>query len=169
MIGLVEQNRKTTVEKLYKVAFDFFKMFNPREQTITFKEVHLNPSLRADILNISWSDAVSIIELKSCRKDYDTDHKWNKYMDFCDYFWFMCPWGDIKVEELPKEVGLIWVKLDKENPYFSIVKKPKKLKPRNLNNEWLRKTYKKLAFRKNLKVGDKAIDLDEITFFHENL
>ncbi len=163
------KNRKEIVDKLYKMAFNFFKIFNHREQTITFKEVHLNPSLRADILNISWSDAVSIIELKSCREDYNADHKWEKYMDYCDYFWFMCPWEDIAPGELPKEVGLIWIKLDSEKPYFSIVKRPKRLKPKNLNNEWLRKTYKKLAFRKNIKVNEKVIDLDEITFFHEKI
>ncbi len=169
MIGLVEQSRKDIAEKLYKVAFQFFKMFNHREQTITFKEVHLNPHLRADVLNISWADAVSIIELKSGRQDYEADHKWEKYMDFCDYFWFMCPTGAIKADELPKEVGLIYVKVDQEKPYFTIVKRPKRLKPKNINNEWLRKTYKKLAFRKNLKVGEKAIDLDELTFFHKTL
>ncbi len=167
MIGLVDKSlgRKDIVEILYSEAFRFLKIVSRRENLIIFKEVHLSPSLRADILSLSWKDKVTVIELKTCREDFEKDEKWQKYMDFCDYFWFMCPEGVIKEQEIPENVGLIYVSLKSENPYFTIKKRPSKLKPKYINGIWFKNTYKKLAFRKNALVNGESIDLDTLTFF----
>ncbi len=157
--------RKEIASILYESAYKFFKIFGSKSNSITFKEVHLSPSLRADILNLNWYDEVTVIELKTCREDFDHDKKWQKYMDYCDYIWFMCPKDTISPSELPKEVGLIWVTVDQEKPYFKIVKKPFKLKPQKINGAWFKKMYKKLAFRKMGSVNGRLIELDDETFF----
>lgn len=150
--------RKEIVSILYKTAYLFFRILKFRkfrEAHVTLKEVFLSPSLRVDILDISWSDQVTIMELKTCKEDFKHDEKWQKYMDYCDYFWFMCPVGAIDKSVLPKEVGLVYVNLDSKKPYFTIVKQAERLRPTKIDSIWFKKIYKKLAFRQN---HDKLIE-----------
>ena len=44
--------RKEIVSLLYKSAFEFFRKVPDFGGSITFKEVHLNESLRVDIFNL---------------------------------------------------------------------------------------------------------------------
>jgi hypothetical protein len=48
-------------------------------------------------------------EIKVSRSDFLRDQKWRRYLDLCDQFYFVCPYGMIQPNELPSEAGLIWV------------------------------------------------------------
>lgn len=48
-------------------------------------------------------------EIKTSRSDFKSDKKWWKYLTLCDQFYFVCPFGMIKANELPDEAGLIYV------------------------------------------------------------
>ena len=158
--------RKEIVSLLYKSAFDFFKKIPDFGCSITFKEVHLSDSLRVDIFNLSISDKVVIIELKSCRQDFESDSKWKNYMDYCDRFFFMCPTGVIKEGELPEKVGLIYVNIDNPaNPHFKVIRKPGQLRPRYVTNSWLKYIYRKLAFRKFVKIDGEMVSLENDKLF----
>lgn len=57
----------------------------------------------------SWSrPCFTGYEVKVDRNDFLNDEKWPGYMDYCHRFYFACPKGLIKPEELPDEVGLVW-------------------------------------------------------------
>lgn len=58
----------------------------------------------------SWSrPLVWGYEVKVSRSDFVNDNKWRAYLDYCNDFYFACPPGVIKPEELPAEAGLLWV------------------------------------------------------------
>lgn len=156
-----ELTRKEIASLLYKAAHKFFKVFRDFRSSITFKEVHLTDSLRVDILNLSYSDKIVIIELKSCRQDFEGDNKWKGYLDYCDRFFFMCPEGVIDPKELPPKIGLVYVNLNnKEDPYFKVIKKPGELKPKYVTGTWLKHIYKKLAFRKFVNYQGQMVSLE---------
>lgn len=52
---------------------------------------------------------VSAYEVKVSRGDYLRDDKWRGYLAFCNEFYFVCPDGLIKPEEVPEGAGLYWV------------------------------------------------------------
>lgn len=158
----METNRRLIAESLYKAAYSFFKTFYKHGTYILFKEVHVHEHYRVDLLNLSWDDSVQIIELKSCREDFLADHKWENYLNYCNKFWFMCPKNVILPEELPKNIGLIWVN---DAGVFDIRKKAYKLKGINLTNEWFRKIYKRLAFRKFGNLKGQVINLEDLDLF----
>lgn len=67
--------------------------------------------LRFDAVGITKSytkPCIKIYEVKVERSDFVRDNKWNCYLQYCNEFYFICPAGLIKKEELPMEVGLIW-------------------------------------------------------------
>lgn len=159
-------SRADIAKILYKASFKYFSIFSDYKTSITFKEVHLNEKLRVDVFSISVLDKVTIIEMKSCREDFEADKKWKKYMDYCDKFFFMCPKDVIKSSEIPDWVGLIYVNLDSpDDPYFKVVKQAKKLKPKFINNSWLKYIYKKIAFRKTAFLNGQAIELKDENIF----
>jgi len=58
----------------------------------------------------SWSNPISYgYEVKVDRGDFLRDTKWRNYLPLCTDFYFVCPSGLIKPEELPAEAGLLWV------------------------------------------------------------
>lgn len=58
----------------------------------------------------SWAHPlVTAYEVKVSRSDFLKDDKWHGYLPYCNSFYFACPKDLIKAEELPKEVGLIWI------------------------------------------------------------
>lgn len=61
---------------------------------------------RADLLCLSEKGEVSIVEVKSSPTDFKTDHKWQDYLEFCDYFYFAVA-PDFPQELIPAECGLI--------------------------------------------------------------
>lgn len=48
-------------------------------------------------------------EIKVSRGDFLSDTKWRQYLDFCSEFYFVCPAQLILPEELPADVGLLWI------------------------------------------------------------
>jgi hypothetical protein len=48
-------------------------------------------------------------EIKITRSDFLQDDKWQKYLEDCHQFYFVCPWGLIDPSEVPQEAGLMWV------------------------------------------------------------
>lgn len=62
--------------------------------------------LRVDVLGIGPKGEIWVVECKSGRADYATDHKWQGYLDWCDrFFWAV----DAAFPEdiLPPDTGLI--------------------------------------------------------------
>ena len=62
--------------------------------------------LRVDVMALGPKGEIWIVECKSSRADYQSDHKWEGYLDWCDrYFWAV----DLEFpsELLPVETGLI--------------------------------------------------------------
>lgn len=58
----------------------------------------------------SWARPLTIAyEVKVSRSDFTGDNKWHGYLAYCNEFYFACPHGLIQHEELPPEVGLLWV------------------------------------------------------------
>ena len=43
---------------------------------------------RADLIGLSPKGEITIVEIKSCRADFEVDTKWPDYLDFCDHFFF---------------------------------------------------------------------------------
>lgn len=62
--------------------------------------------LRVDVMALGAKGELWVIECKSSRNDYNSDHKWQGYLEWCDRF-FWCVDADFPVEILPPGTGLI--------------------------------------------------------------
>ena len=62
--------------------------------------------LRVDVMGLGPKGEIWIIECKSGRADFQSDQKWQRYLDWCDrYFWAVdC---DFPTDLLPDDTGLI--------------------------------------------------------------
>lgn len=61
-------------------------------------------------MKISWANPLVIAyEIKISRADFLNDTKWHNYLQYCNEFYFVCPYGMIEKRELPPNVGLIYV------------------------------------------------------------
>ncbi len=69
-------------------------------------ELPLANGRRADVVALSPSGDVLIVEIKSCLIDYRTDAKWQDYLEFCDRLYFAVA-ADFPHEIIPQEAGLI--------------------------------------------------------------
>jgi hypothetical protein len=69
-------------------------------------EVTLPNGRRADLMAVSASGELTIVEIKSSREDFLTDRKWSDYLPFADRFLFAVAPG-FPLELLPTEEGLI--------------------------------------------------------------
>ena len=63
--------------------------------------------LRVDVIALGPKGEIWIIECKSSREDFQTDHKWQGYLEFSDRFFFAVP-AEFPTEILPDEHGLIF-------------------------------------------------------------
>lgn len=73
---------------------------------------HYANHLRMDawVMPRSWAKPECIgYEIKVRRSDFLQDDKWRSYLPLCNSFFFVCPFGVIQPEELPKEAGLLVV------------------------------------------------------------
>ncbi len=62
--------------------------------------------LRVDVIALSRSGEIWIVECKSSRADFMTDNKWQGYLPWCDrFFWSVGP--DFPTDILPDGTGLI--------------------------------------------------------------
>jgi hypothetical protein len=69
-------------------------------------ELPLANGRRADVVAMSGSGDVLIVEIKSCLLDYRTDAKWQDYLEYCDRLYFAVR-ADFPCEVIPEEAGLI--------------------------------------------------------------
>lgn len=69
-------------------------------------EMPLSNNRRADILGISKSGRVIIVEVKSSLADFRADGKWPDYLPWCDRFYFGVA-EDFPAPVLPSEQGLM--------------------------------------------------------------
>lgn len=62
--------------------------------------------LRIDVMGLGPKGEFWLVECKSSRADFQSDSKWQKYLGWCDrYFWAVA--GDFPTELLPPDTGLI--------------------------------------------------------------
>lgn len=65
---------------------------------------------RLDMLSLDYmKGCVRGYEIKVSRQDFLTDKKWQEYLPYCNQFYFVVPKGLILPEELPPEIGLIYI------------------------------------------------------------
>lgn len=57
----------------------------------------------------SWVKPIIGYEVKISRGDFRRDRKWAGYLEYCNVFYFVTPWGLLQPEEIPAEAGLIWI------------------------------------------------------------
>jgi len=58
----------------------------------------------------SWAKPmVCGYEIKVSRSDFLQDEKWQDYLGLCTHFSFVSPTGVIRLDETPKDAGLLWV------------------------------------------------------------
>ena len=69
-------------------------------------EFTLASGRRADIMAISDTGEIWIVEIKSSPEDFRSDAKWPDYRDWCDRFFFAIS-TDTPQELMPAEAGLI--------------------------------------------------------------
>ncbi len=73
---------------------------------VTVEELVPTSGLRVDVMALSAKDEVWVIECKSSRADFQSDNKWQGYIEWCDrYFWAVD--ADFPTDLLPPETGLI--------------------------------------------------------------
>jgi hypothetical protein len=73
---------------------------------VVLPEFSLITGRRADILALAGDGSFSLVEIKSCRRDFLSDRKWPEYLGFADRFYFAVAPG-FPLELLPEEEGLI--------------------------------------------------------------
>lgn len=65
---------------------------------------------RFDLIKVNChKQRVRIFEFKTSRADFEQDKKWENYLKYCNTLTFVSPYKLIKKEELPKEIGLLYV------------------------------------------------------------
>lgn len=69
-------------------------------------EVPLANGRRADVMALTASGEIWIVETKSCLEDFAVDSKWPDYLDYCDRFFFGVT-EEFPRELIPEDVGLI--------------------------------------------------------------
>ncbi len=84
----------------------------------TLTEFSLANGRRADIIALSQSGDIWIIEIKSSVTDFRSDSKWPEYAEFCDRLLFAVD-KDFPLEILPQQTGLIVA-----DPYGAEVLRP---------------------------------------------
>jgi hypothetical protein len=73
---------------------------------VTVEELVPTPGLRVDVMAFGPKSEIWIIECKSNRADFQSDHKWQGYLEWCDRFFWAVD-SDFPTELLPDDTGLI--------------------------------------------------------------
>ncbi len=73
---------------------------------VTVEELTPTSGLRVDVMALGPKSEVWVIECKSSRADFQCDHKWQGYLEWCDrFFWAVDE--DFPTDLLPDDTGLI--------------------------------------------------------------
>ena len=62
--------------------------------------------LRVDVIGLGPKGELWVVECKSSRADFQSDHKWEGYLEWCDRYFWAVDLG-FPTELLPEESGLI--------------------------------------------------------------
>ncbi len=73
---------------------------------VSVEELIPSSGLRVDVMGMGPKSEIWIIECKSSRTDFQTDHKWQGYLEWCDRFFWAVDEA-FPTEILPDETGLI--------------------------------------------------------------
>jgi hypothetical protein len=73
---------------------------------VTVEEFVPAPGLRVDVLALGPKGEIWVVECKSGRADYQSDRKWQGYLEFCDRFFWAVD-GEFPTDLLPEGTGLI--------------------------------------------------------------
>lgn len=73
---------------------------------VTLEEFVPARGLRVDVLALGPKGEIWVIECKSSKADFQSDHKWQGYLEWCDRFFWAVD-SDFATELLPGESGLI--------------------------------------------------------------
>ncbi|WP_299691065.1 MmcB family DNA repair protein [uncultured Tateyamaria sp.] len=72
----------------------------------TVEELVPTRGLRVDVMALGPKGEIWVVECKSSRSDFMSDHKWQGYLDWCDRFFWAVD-SEFPVELLPDDSGLI--------------------------------------------------------------
>lgn len=72
----------------------------------TVEELVPTRGLRVDVMALGGKSEVWIVECKSSKADFQSDHKWEGYLEWCDRFFWAVD-SDFPTELLPDDTGLI--------------------------------------------------------------
>ena len=73
---------------------------------VTVEELVPASGLRVDVMALGPKGEIWIVECKSSRADFQSDRKWQGYLEWCDRFFWAVD-GDFPTELLPDQTGLI--------------------------------------------------------------
>lgn len=73
---------------------------------VTLEEMVPAPGLRVDVMALGPGGEIWVVECKSGRADFTTDHKWQGYLDWCDRFFWAVDAG-FPADLLPQDTGVI--------------------------------------------------------------
>ena len=73
---------------------------------VTVEELVPASGLRVDVMALGPKGEIWIIECKSSRVDFTSDHKWQNYLEWSDRFFWAVD-SDFPTEMLPDDTGLI--------------------------------------------------------------
>ncbi len=117
----------------------------------TLTELTLANGRRADVMAITSSGEIWIIEVKSSVEDFRADRKWADYKPFCDRLYFAVP-GDFPVALIPDECGLIGA-----DAYAAEILRPAPLDPLNAaRRKAVTLRFARLAASRLLRLRDPA-------------
>lgn len=72
----------------------------------TVEELVPKPGLRVDVMALGSKGEIWVVECKSSRADYTSDHKWQGYLEWCDRFFWAVD-AAFPVDLLPQDSGLM--------------------------------------------------------------
>ena len=73
---------------------------------VSVEELTPTSGLRVDVMALGPKGEIWVVECKSSRADFQSDHKWQGYLEWCDrFFWAVDQ--DFPTELLPDDTGLI--------------------------------------------------------------
>lgn len=73
---------------------------------VTLEEFVPARGLRVDLIGLTPTGEIWVVECKSCRADFMGDAKWRGYLEWCDRFFWAVD-ADFPVDLLPDDSGLI--------------------------------------------------------------
>ena len=88
-----------SAERITKAVASFFQAMGDA----TLSEFTLKTGRRVDLIALSRSQHITIVEVKSSLTDFSSDKKWQNYMDWADQFYFSVA-ENFAVERLEDEM-----------------------------------------------------------------